>query len=69
MIWLLNGLRITALVLIGDRAPEAAVRGFHSVAGWLLFNGAIFSLVAVSWRMDFFRCSVARNEIKPEERV
>jgi exosortase E/protease (VPEID-CTERM system) len=56
-IWLLNAVRIALLVLIGDWAPEAAVKGFHSVAGWLFFNAAICALAAASWRFKFFRPS------------
>jgi len=48
--WLLNIVRITALILIGAHAsPELAVNGFHSFAGWLFFTGlAIGVLIAVS---------------------
>ena len=56
-IWLLNGLRIAALVLIGNWAPEAAVRGFHSVAGWLFFNAVACVLVWTSRRFRWFRMS------------
>jgi exosortase E/protease (VPEID-CTERM system) len=57
MIWLLNAVRIALLVVIGDWAPQAAVKGFHSVAGWLFFNAAVCGLVAASWRFKFFRPS------------
>jgi exosortase E/protease (VPEID-CTERM system) len=56
-IWFLNGIRIAALVLIGDWAPEVAVRGFHSVAGWLFFNLAVCCLVGASWQFKMFRLS------------
>jgi exosortase E/protease (VPEID-CTERM system) len=56
-IWVLNAVRIALLVLIGNWAPEAAVRGFHSVAGWLFFNAAVCGLAAASWRFKFFRPS------------
>jgi exosortase E/protease (VPEID-CTERM system) len=37
--WLLNVLRIAALVAIGAYAsPEFALNGFHSYAGWMLFT-------------------------------
>ncbi|GGH26543.1 hypothetical protein SAMN05444007_10360 [Cribrihabitans marinus] len=37
--WLFNVIRISALILIGDRvSPELAVNGFHSFAGWLFFT-------------------------------
>jgi len=56
-IWVLNAVRIALLVLIGNWAPEAAVKGFHSVAGWLFFNAAVCGLAAASWRFKFFRPS------------
>jgi exosortase E/protease (VPEID-CTERM system) len=56
-IWLLNAIRIALLILIGGWAPETAVKGFHSVAGWLFFNAAVCGLAAASWRFKFFRLS------------
>jgi len=56
-IWFLNAVRIALLVVVGDWAPEAAVKGFHSVAGWLFFNAAVCGLAAASWRFKFFRPS------------
>jgi exosortase E/protease (VPEID-CTERM system) len=56
-IWLLNAVRIALLVVIGGWAPEAAVKGFHSVSGWLFFNAAVCGLAAASWRSKFFRPS------------
>src|SRR5262249_44440230 len=39
VLFLLNAVRIAALVLIGDAgARQIAVGGFHSQAGWILFN-------------------------------
>jgi exosortase E/protease (VPEID-CTERM system) len=54
LIWLLNLVRITALIAIGDAGFEpVAVGGFHSEAGWILFScvGLGFLLVvnAVPW--------------------
>ncbi len=47
--WLLNVVRIAALILIGARvSPEIAVNGFHSYAGWLLFTCLAFALMAVA---------------------
>ncbi len=38
-IYLLNAVRITALILIGNAgADKIAVGGFHSQAGWIAFN-------------------------------
>lgn len=37
-VWLLNSVRIAVLVLIGNWNAGAAVKGFHSVAGWIFFS-------------------------------
>ena len=49
VIFLMNALRITALILIGAAgAPGVAMGGFHSQAGWIAFNAvaAAFALTA-----------------------
>ena len=44
--WILNVVRIGALVLIGAHvSPELAVNGFHSYAGWLFFTVLAFALI------------------------
>ena len=49
--WLLNALRIAALILIGNAgAPGIALGGFHSQAGWIAFNG-----VALAFSLAFRR--------------
>lgn len=46
--WVLNVLRITALVQIGAHvSPELAVNGFHSYAGWFLFTLLTVGVIAV----------------------
>jgi exosortase E/protease (VPEID-CTERM system) len=47
-IWILNAVRITALILIGQWYSAVAVAGFHTVAGWIFFNLTAFGLVSVS---------------------
>lgn len=48
-IWLLNIVRIVALILIGHAGrPDVAVGGFHSQAGWLAFNLVGLGVVAVA---------------------
>ena len=49
-IWLLNILRISVLILIGANfSPEVAVKGFHSMGGWITFTTAsLFVLVLAS---------------------
>ncbi len=48
LIGLLNVVRITTLVVIGQWWPAVAMDGFHTVAGWFFFNAACFALLAVS---------------------
>jgi exosortase E/protease (VPEID-CTERM system) len=45
LMFLLNSVRIAALVLIGDAGhPDVAIVGFHSQAGWIAFNVCAFSV-------------------------
>jgi exosortase E/protease (VPEID-CTERM system) len=54
-VWLLNAVRISALVAIGARiSPEMAVDGFHSIAGWLGFLAVTVSIMLVSHKIAFF---------------
>lgn len=47
--WLLNAVRIAALVSIGAHlSPEMAVQGFHSQAGWIAFLAIALGLMALS---------------------
>jgi len=51
LVFILNVIRIAALVLIGNAGhPAIAVFGFHSQAGWISFNVAACGLVFVSRR-------------------
>jgi exosortase E/protease (VPEID-CTERM system) len=55
LVWILNGVRLAALVWIGDRfSPEVALQGFHSYAGWIVFCGLSLSVVYTSQRMPWF---------------
>lgn len=48
-VWLLNIARIAAIILIGDAgAPDVAMVGFHSQAGWIAFTAVAlaFSIAA-----------------------
>ncbi len=54
IMWLLNAVRIAALVLIGTAGfPAVAIGGFHSQAGWISFNlvalGVSFAATRVPW--------------------
>jgi len=54
-IWILNGVRIAALVSIGAHiSPEVAVEGFHSQGGWIAFLFVTLGVIAVSRRIPFF---------------
>lgn len=51
---LLNAVRITVLVLIGDAGwKDIAIRGFHSQAGWIAFNCVAFSLLLGARRITW----------------
>lgn len=53
--WLLNVLRITALISSAKVLPRNLVVGcFHSQAGWLAFNLVALGLVAAAVRIPFF---------------
>lgn len=54
-IWLLNSIRIAALVSIGAHlSPAVAAQGFHSQAGWISFLIVTLSTVAVARRAAMF---------------
>jgi exosortase E/protease (VPEID-CTERM system) len=55
LIFALNALRITALVLLGEAGlRRMALVGFHSQAGWIAFNAAAFGLALLSRRSAWF---------------
>ena len=50
----LNVLRIAALILIGHAGfRNVAAEGFHSEAGWILFNGVAFGIAVVARRVPW----------------
>jgi exosortase E/protease (VPEID-CTERM system) len=54
LIFLLNVVRIAALVLIGDAGYQRiAIVGFHSQAGWIAFNLAAFCVAIVAKRSSW----------------
>jgi exosortase E/protease (VPEID-CTERM system) len=58
-VWILNAARIAALIVIGSSGwPEVATGGFHSQAGWLLFNAVALGFVALSLRGRYFMTAV-----------
>lgn len=55
LLWILNGVRLAALVWIGDRvSPAIALEGFHSYAGWVAFCGLSLGVVHASRRIPWF---------------
>ena len=53
--WCLNIARLVALFLIGQAgAPDVAVGGFHSQAGWMSFIVVSVALAAGSQRLEWF---------------
>jgi exosortase E/protease (VPEID-CTERM system) len=55
ILYLLNAVRIAALLLIGDAgAEQIAAGGFHSQAGWIAFNGVAFGMTLVVPRLRWF---------------
>jgi uncharacterized protein len=54
--WILNAVRIFALLLIGARvSPQIAVNGFHSYAGWMLFTLLALALIWLVHTMPALR--------------
>ena len=55
IIYLLNAVRIAALLLLGDAgAPSIAAGGFHSQAGWIAFNGLALAMTIVVPKLRWF---------------
>jgi exosortase E/protease (VPEID-CTERM system) len=53
-VWMANVGRITALILIGHAgARQVALGGFHSQAGWILFNAIALGFAAASSRLPW----------------
>jgi exosortase E/protease (VPEID-CTERM system) len=61
--WLVNAMRIAVLVVIGSWSSAAAVAGFHSVAGWLLFNLVACGLIWMTTRLRLFARSGEELEV------
>ncbi|HJU30511.1 MAG TPA: exosortase E/protease, VPEID-CTERM system [Hyphomicrobiaceae bacterium] len=63
-IWLLNAVRIAALISIGAHvSPAVAVRGFHSQAGWITFLLVTIGMMALAHRSAFIRAGQGRAPI------
>jgi exosortase E/protease (VPEID-CTERM system) len=62
-VWLLNSVRITALILLGNANLAAGVKGFHSVAGWLFFNLTACGLIWASSNSGLFAKSGSATRV------
>ena len=61
-IWLLNAVRIAALVSFGAHfSPQVAVGGFHSQAGWIAFLIVSVSVMILGQQVAFFRKDTRRS--------
>jgi exosortase E/protease (VPEID-CTERM system) len=59
-LFLLNSVRIAVLILIGNAgAPDIALGGFHSQAGWIAFNAVAIVLMPVTRRVQWITASHA----------
>ena len=55
-VWILNVLRISAIVLIGDAGyDEIAMVGFHSQAGWIAFTSVGFAFSMATRKLAWVR--------------
>ena len=55
-VWGLNLVRIAALIAIGNAGyASIAVHGFHSVAGWILFNAVALGFLVAANRIQWLR--------------
>ncbi len=67
-IFFLNSVRIALLLLIGSAgAPNVAVRGFHSQAGWIAFNLVAIGFSLTAQRLPWFAVTTGEpsREVKP----
>ena len=61
-IWVVNSVRIVALVVIGTSGwPAIASGGFHSQAGWIAFNAVALGFVAITMRGRYFMSSARHS--------
>jgi len=68
VMYLLNAVRIAALILIGDAgAREIALGGFHSQAGWIAFNVVALGFSIAARRAPYF--TVKQAKAVPDDRM
>lgn len=62
VIWLLNLVRLVSLIAIGNAGhKQAAINGFHSVAGWISFNVVSVCFLLTANRIRWFREPESEN--------
>jgi exosortase E/protease (VPEID-CTERM system) len=65
-IWISNAVRITVLILIGAAgAPDVAMSGFHSEAGWIAFNGVALAFAVGSRKIGWFTVRKSEAPSRP----
>ncbi len=65
VMYLLNAVRIAALILIGSAgAREIALGGFHSQAGWIAFNVVALGFSVAARRAPYFTLNPPRAEVE-----
>ena len=63
-VWMLNAVRIATLIAIGTSGwRDVALGGFHSQAGWLVFNAVGLGLVAIANRGRYFVTATAAPDV------
>ena len=67
-IWILNSVRIAALVSIGAHvSPTIALTGFHSWAGWITLLVVAVGIMAAAPRIQYFWKSTGRHSHAAED--
>ncbi len=63
--YLLNAVRITSLILIGNAgAPQIALGGFHSQAGWIAFNAVALAFSFAARRLPWLTTNGQTTTVK-----
>lgn len=67
IVWLLNAVRIAALILIGNAgAASIAIGGFHSQAGWIAFNAVALGFSLSAQRLKWVRSEARDTRVSTE---
>jgi exosortase E/protease (VPEID-CTERM system) len=67
LVWMLNIVRICAIVLIGNAgAPDIAMVGFHSQAGWIAFTAVALGFSMATRRLSWVRSMPAYSSVAVE---